>query len=274
MSGRDRHSSPGAASSKTDDVVEHVGRRVHLDVHGAPEGDSYRCAVRAGRVIATEHTSQAALDGRRLAGQSDSPSRRPLGWPPVQKYSGGHQSFDRYRARMSEPRPGRPYMPGYGVPSEPDGMLPWSFAEERLTASHDYWLATRWPDGRPHVMPVWGAWFDTSLWFSTDQTSRKARNLATDPRCVVTTDNALEPVILEGVAGADRRPLGGRGLCRRHPEKVLIGVAGGRLYGGLLRRQPRWRRDVPHQSGIRVRAEGERLPNLANALDVLRSAPD
>jgi hypothetical protein len=107
---------------------------------------------------------------------------------------------------MSEPRPGRPYMPGYGVPSAPDGMLPWSFAEERLTASHDYWLATRWPDGRPHVMPVWGAWFDTSLWFSTDQTSRKARNLATDPRCVVTTDNALEPVILEGVAGvtADR----------------------------------------------------------------------
>jgi hypothetical protein len=55
-------------------------------------------------------------------------------------------------------------------------------------------------------MPVWAAWFDSCLWFSTDQTSRKARNLERDPRCVVTTDNALEPVILEGVAGliADR----------------------------------------------------------------------
>jgi hypothetical protein len=102
---------------------------------------------------------------------------------------------------MSEPKPGRPYMPGYGVPVETDGMLPWSFAQDRLTSSHDYWLATRWPDGRPHVMPVWGAWLDNCIWLSTDQTSRKGRNLRADPRCVVTTDNAQEPVILEGVAG-------------------------------------------------------------------------
>jgi PPOX class probable F420-dependent enzyme len=91
-------------------------------------------------------------------------------------------------------------MPGYGVPADPDGMLPWSFAHQRLDASHDYWLATVTPDGRPHVMPVWGAWFDDRLWFSTDQTSRKARNLQADPRCVVTSDDALEPVVLEGVA--------------------------------------------------------------------------
>ncbi len=97
-------------------------------------------------------------------------------------------------------------MPGYGVPTEPDGMLSWSFALERLISSHDYWLATVWPDGRPHVMPVWGAWFRDGLWFSTDQTSRKARNLRNDARCVVTTDNALEPVIVEGTADlvADR----------------------------------------------------------------------
>jgi PPOX class probable F420-dependent enzyme len=91
-------------------------------------------------------------------------------------------------------------MPGYGVPTEPEGMLPWSFAADRLSSSHDYWLATVWPDGRPHVMPVWGAWFDDRLWFSTDQISRKARNLRADARCVVTTDNPLEPVVLDGMA--------------------------------------------------------------------------
>jgi PPOX class probable F420-dependent enzyme len=91
-------------------------------------------------------------------------------------------------------------MPGYGVPADPDGMLPWSFAQHRLEASHDYWLATVWPDGRPHVMPLWGAWFDDRLWFSTDQNSRKARNLQADRRCVVTTSDALEPVVLEGTA--------------------------------------------------------------------------
>ena len=91
-------------------------------------------------------------------------------------------------------------MPGYGVPTEPEGMLPWSFAADRLSSSHDYWLATVWPDGRPHVMPVWGAWFDDRLWFSTDQISRKARNLRAEARCVVTTDNPLEPVVLDGMA--------------------------------------------------------------------------
>jgi hypothetical protein len=91
-------------------------------------------------------------------------------------------------------------MPGYGVAEHRDGMLPWSVAVERLVASHDFWLATVWPNGQPHVMPVWGAWFDDHLWFSTDQTSRKARNLATEPRCTVTTYSALEPVVLDGVA--------------------------------------------------------------------------
>jgi PPOX class probable F420-dependent enzyme len=91
-------------------------------------------------------------------------------------------------------------MPGYGVPDGPEGMLSWSFAEERLEGSHDYWLATTRPDGRAHVMPVWGAWFGDCLWVSTDQRSRKGRNLRADPRCTVTTDNALEPVVVEGVA--------------------------------------------------------------------------
>ena len=49
-------------------------------------------------------------------------------------------------------------------------------------------------------MPVWGVWHDASVWFSSSKRSRKARNLFADPRCAVTTDNALEPVVLEGVA--------------------------------------------------------------------------
>jgi len=93
-------------------------------------------------------------------------------------------------------------MPGYGTvgPTEGTGLLPWSWAEERLAASHDYWLATVWPDGRPHVMPVWGMWHEQSIWFSCSGRSRKTRNLLADPRCVLTTDNALEPVVVEGTA--------------------------------------------------------------------------
>ena len=96
----------------------------------------------------------------------------------------------------------RPYMPGYGVQSatEGSGLLPWSWAVERLTASKDFWLATTWPDGRPHVMPVWGVWWHDALWFSCGLRSRKAQNVARDPRCVVTTDDARNPVVIEGTA--------------------------------------------------------------------------
>ena len=91
-------------------------------------------------------------------------------------------------------------MPGYGIvgPDEGTGLLPWSWAVSRLEASHDYWLATQWPEGRPHVMPVWGIWASDALWFSCSPAARKARNLAVHPRAVATTDNALQPVIVEG----------------------------------------------------------------------------
>jgi nitroimidazol reductase NimA-like FMN-containing flavoprotein (pyridoxamine 5'-phosphate oxidase superfamily) len=78
--------------------------------------------------------------------------------------------------------------------------MPWSWAEERLAASRNYWVVSVWPDGRPHAMPVWGLWHDESFWFSSSRGSRKSRNLSADPRCVVATEDAMEPVIIEGIA--------------------------------------------------------------------------
>jgi PPOX class probable F420-dependent enzyme len=93
-------------------------------------------------------------------------------------------------------------MPGYGIQPENvgSGLLSWSWAEERLRTSHNYWLVTRWPDGRPHAMPVWAVWHAGALWFSSGKDSRKARNLAADPRCVLTTEDAMNPVVVEGEA--------------------------------------------------------------------------
>jgi hypothetical protein len=100
------------------------------------------------------------------------------------------------------PRSSRPYMPGYGLlpADQGSGLLPWSWAEEKLASSRNYWLSSVWPDGRPHAMPVWGMWHQDALWFSSGRESRKARNLASDRRCVMTTEDARNPVILEGVA--------------------------------------------------------------------------
>ncbi|GAA4878413.1 pyridoxamine 5'-phosphate oxidase family protein [Kitasatospora terrestris] len=102
----------------------------------------------------------------------------------------------------AEPMAGRPYMPGYGIrpAAEGSGLLSWSWARRQLTDSHEYWVATTRPDGRPHLMPVWGVWLEDALWFSSGLRSRKARNLAEQPMCAVATDNALDPVVVEGHA--------------------------------------------------------------------------
>src|SRR6478609_10001176 len=109
------------------------------------------------------------------------------------------------------PDASRPYMPGYGIrpADEGSGLLPWPWAEAKLLASHDYWLGSSCPDGRPHLMPVWGIWMLQGLWFSSSAGSRKALNLVADGRCTAATDDALNPVVLEGRAelriGADDR---------------------------------------------------------------------
>jgi nitroimidazol reductase NimA-like FMN-containing flavoprotein (pyridoxamine 5'-phosphate oxidase superfamily) len=100
-------------------------------------------------------------------------------------------------------------MPGYGVTASRKGLLPWRWARERLERAHNYYVATARRDGRPHVMPVWGLWFDGAFYFSTGAQSRKARNLAANAECVVCTERADEPVIVEGVAepAKDRKAL-------------------------------------------------------------------
>ncbi|MCA1673180.1 MAG: pyridoxamine 5'-phosphate oxidase family protein, partial [Actinobacteria bacterium] len=99
-------------------------------------------------------------------------------------------------------------MPGYGtLPAEQgSGLLPWSWAVQQLTGSRNYWLATVGSDGQPHAMPVWGAWLDGALWFSSGWRSRKVRNLAHQPRCALATQDSEQPVQLQGFAEVVRDP--------------------------------------------------------------------
>jgi nitroimidazol reductase NimA-like FMN-containing flavoprotein (pyridoxamine 5'-phosphate oxidase superfamily) len=80
---------------------------------------------------------------------------------------------------------------------------PWAESRERLATAKVYWLSTVRPDGRPHVTTIAAVWLDDALYFSTGQTERKAKNLAQNTHCVVTTGcNVLEglDVVVEGDA--------------------------------------------------------------------------
>ena len=93
-------------------------------------------------------------------------------------------------------------MRDYGVPEGTDGVLPWTWAEERLAGSRNYWISTADASGRPHSMPVWGVWLPAldRFWFSCSPSARKARNLRANPRVVVAPADTVEVVSLEGTA--------------------------------------------------------------------------
>jgi predicted pyridoxine 5'-phosphate oxidase superfamily flavin-nucleotide-binding protein len=80
----------------------------------------------------------------------------------------------------------------------------WAEARQRFADAELYWLTTIRPDGRPHVTPLIAVWLDGALHLCTGPHEQKARNLAANPRCALTTGtNSLSTgydVVVEGEA--------------------------------------------------------------------------
>ena len=80
----------------------------------------------------------------------------------------------------------------------------WREGRRQLETAEVYWISTVRPDGSPHVTPLLAAWLDGVLYFCTGPDERKAKNIAGNPHCVVTTGcNTLRgglDVVVEGDA--------------------------------------------------------------------------
>jgi PPOX class probable F420-dependent enzyme len=62
------------------------------------------------------------------------------------------------------------------------------------------WLATIDADGSPHVTAVGAVWDGDAFWFQTGDGTRKAQNIARDPRCALSVGLAAADVVVEGTA--------------------------------------------------------------------------
>ena len=88
------------------------------------------------------------------------------------------------------------------------GTTSWEFALDRLEnpeVPRTCWLATIRPDGQPHLMPVIAFWIDGALHIVAGEGTRKARNLASDARCVIAMSSTRLPsldLVVEGRADA------------------------------------------------------------------------
>jgi hypothetical protein len=83
-------------------------------------------------------------------------------------------------------------------------VIPWSRAREGLEAasgSHtSHVLSTVDDDGNPHAVPVGAVWLDDGFFVVAGAGTRKARNLAHNPRCVVNVSLPGIDVTVEGEA--------------------------------------------------------------------------
>ena len=91
-------------------------------------------------------------------------------------------------------------------------LLDWANIEARLRGGitqapdsggpnrHTCWLTTINPDGSPHVTGVGALWVEGAFWFETGARTRKGRNLARDPRCVVSVATHEFDLVVEGTA--------------------------------------------------------------------------
>src|SRR5262245_4661084 len=75
-------------------------------------------------------------------------------------------------------------------------QIPDSGGPNRFTT----WLATLNADGSPHVTAVGAIWIDGAFWFQTGDPTRKAKNMARDPRCSLSVSAHEFDLVIEGTA--------------------------------------------------------------------------
>ena len=95
-----------------------------------------------------------------------------------------------------------PTDPGPGRTISRDGGAPrgWDEALAALERAFTFWLATVDGDGKPHLVPVLAVVVEGGVYVAVGVRTRKARNLARDPRCALAAGVEGLDVTIEGRA--------------------------------------------------------------------------
>ena len=106
---------------------------------------------------------------------------------------------------MPEPRISRPKLPK-GYADDPASFVDWEWVTEQMTNAENYWLSSVRPDGRPHVVPRWGAFIDNKFYYDGSPETRHARNIMKNPNVTLHLENGYKAVIMEGTSKPTGKP--------------------------------------------------------------------
>jgi hypothetical protein len=91
-------------------------------------------------------------------------------------------------------------------------VRPWSYTVDALRRSQKFILCTVRADGRPHATPLLAVWAMDGMCFGCGENEQKAKNLASNPKCILMTGTDTltgYDYVVEGTAElvveADRR---------------------------------------------------------------------
>ena len=96
------------------------------------------------------------------------------------------------------------FPPGYV--DKPVSFLTWEWVAAQVTESLHYWLCSVRADGRPHVVPRWGVYFDNKFYYDGSPETRHARNIVMNPHVSLHLENGEQAIILEGTSEPAGRP--------------------------------------------------------------------
>ncbi len=124
------------------------------------------------------------------------------------------------------------------------------FIEQSRTAT----MATVGPNGAPHLVAMWYAWLDGTIWFETKAKAQKVVNLRRDDRLSVMIEDGLTYDQLRGVA------LEGRGVIVEDPDEIwTMGVNVFERYNGPYTEEMKPFVEIMLAKRVAVKLEIERI---------------
>jgi PPOX class probable F420-dependent enzyme len=125
-----------------------------------------------------------------------------------------------------------------------------TFIERSRTAT----MATVGPSGHPHLVAMWYAVLDGTIWFETKARSQKAQNLRRDDRITCMIEDGLTYDSLRGVS------IEGRGTIVDDPDELWrVGVSVWERYSGPYTEEMRPFVEVMLHKRVAVRVDPERI---------------
>jgi len=104
-----------------------------------------------------------------------------------------------------KPKTSRPNFPK-GYADHPASYVDWEWVAGQMTRAENYWLSSVRPDGRPHVVPRWGAFIDNKLYYDGSPETRHARNIMKNPNVTLHLESGYKVVIMEGISKPAGKP--------------------------------------------------------------------